>query len=243
MRMFLSVVIAVFCHISWSGACDLTFMTHVIKPLSWQDQQQEFHGLAYDLSASTMARMGCDRARVGLYPFARALRLVEEQDDMVLFPVARTPDRESAVKWVGPLILNGVYFYQRSDNAVVIHTLDQLKQLHSIGVGNGNASMTLLSQQGFKNLYPVNDEIQALRMLALKRVDAIAVGEVVIHQAEHGGDFGAAAFRKIDIKLYDSSLYIAFSKNVSDADIAKWQKQLDIVKKARYPSLYRQYIQ
>ncbi len=242
MRSQLALILSVLFYISGAQAENLSFMTHVIKPLSWIDQGREFHGLAYELCAMTMRRMGVDPPEVMLYPFARALHTVETQDDMVLFPVARTPDREDAVKWVGPLVSNGVYFYQRSDSTNLVHNIDDLKRLNSIGVGNSNASMILLSQQGFKNLYPVNDEIQALQMLALKRVDAVAVGEIVFQEAERSGEFGSHPFKKIDIKLYNSDLYMAFSKDVSDQEIQRWQRQLNEVKKAHYQALYDRYI-
>jgi len=222
-------------------ADDFVFMTHVIKPLSWQDPDHQYHGLAYELSALTMKRLGYSADAIENYPFARALRLVETTDDKVLFPVARIPERENVLKWVGPLFSNGVYFYQRK-NASRIRSLEDLKKLHSIGVGNQNATMALLLKKGFDNLYPVGTEIQAVKMLELDRVDAIAVGEVVMLAAERSGEYGLGAFQKTSVKLYDSDLYIAFSKNVSDDEIRRWKKQLDEVKRDWYPALYDRYI-
>ena len=240
---WMALLVAICCGLTPARADSLAFMTHVVRPLSWQDAEGRFHGIAYELSALTMQRMGYTPGAVQLYPFARALHLVQSADGKVVFPVARIPEREQTVKWVGPLVSNGVYFYLRSDDPSEIHALDDLKKLKSIGVGNRNASMALLTQQGFENLYPVNSEIQAVHMLGLGRVDAVAVGEVVFRDAERSGALGTQRFRKLDrLKLYDSDLYMAFSRNVGDEEIQRWRQQLDAVKKEWYQPLYDKYI-
>ena len=242
MRLLAVSMIVALSFIRCAVAGDMAFMTHVIRPLSWQDSQKQYRGLAYELSAMTMSRLGYKPQAIETYPFARALRLVETTDDQVLFPVARIPERENLVKWVGPLISNGVYFYQRKDAKTNIRTIEDLKKLPSIGVGRSNASMALLAKQGFRNLYPVSDETQAIQMLALGHVDAVAVGELVILAMQRSERLGPVAFRRIDIKLYDSDLYMAFSKNVSDQEIQRWQRGLTEVRKERFQTLYDHYI-
>jgi polar amino acid transport system substrate-binding protein len=143
---------------------------------------------------------------------------------------------------VGPIISNDVYFYKLTKNYFILNTLSDLKKLEHIGVGRGNASETLLIKEGFTNLYTVNNERNAILMLASGRVDVVPIGEMVINEMIKQADIDKTIIEKTNIKLTESVLYIGFSKNISDNEIKKWQEIFDIVKKEIYEDLYTKYI-
>jgi polar amino acid transport system substrate-binding protein len=176
-----------------------------------------------------MARLGDDAGAIKFYPFARAIRTVETRDNVAVFPVARTADRENSFKWVGPIATSGVYLYTRLSNTVPLKGLDDAKALKSIGVGNGNASMRLLEKAGFTNLVPINDEEMLIKMLLSGRVDAAPVSERVMDSVIKENDFDEKQIIKTKLKLYESSLYLAFSLSTPDAVIVKWQQAFEAV--------------
>ena len=51
-----------------------------------------------------------------------------------------------------------------------------------------------------------------------------------------------ALFEQTPLKLYENPLYIAFSKDVSDETIQRWQKALDKVKREKYSQLDHKYL-
>ena len=55
------------------------------------------------------------KIEVSLYPFQRALLMVQQQPNTALFIVARRPERENTVKWLGPLSSSYVYLYKHRD--------------------------------------------------------------------------------------------------------------------------------
>jgi polar amino acid transport system substrate-binding protein len=105
------------------------------------------------------------------------------------------------------------------------------KALKTIGVGNGNASMRLLEKAGFANLTPVNDEGMLIKMLFTGRVDAAPVSELVMDSAIKDNNFDEKQVIKTDLKLYESTLYLAFSLSTPDEVIVKWQAAFEAVKR------------
>jgi polar amino acid transport system substrate-binding protein len=210
---------------------DLLVITHELKPFVWSDRQGQLHGSAYDVVASILTRMGDDAGGIKYYPFARAIRAVATQGNVAVFPVARTSDREHSFKWVGPIATSGVYLYTRMSNTVPLNSLMDAKALKTIGVGNGNASMRLLEKAGFANLTPVNDEGMLIKMLFTGRVDAAPVSELVMDSAIKDNNFDEKQVIKTDLKLYESTLYLAFSLSTPDEVIVKWQAAFEAVKR------------
>lgn len=226
-----------------SHAENLRFITHELKPFTWTDEQSgATQGLVYDLCKETIVRMGHKKPKIEVFPFIRALKIAQSKDNIVVFHVARNGERERTLKWVGPIISNGVYFYKNKNSHFSVSSLDDLKKLNHIGVGRGNASETLLNELGFNNLYPVNNEMLAVEMLALNRVDAVPVGEMVVNELVRQAKLDIKLLEKTNIKLTESVLYMAFSKNISDTEIQKWQNTFDRVKREKYEALYQQYI-
>jgi polar amino acid transport system substrate-binding protein len=48
---------------------------------------------------------------------------------------------------------------------------------------------------------------------------------------------------RTDVKLYDSVVYLVFSKNISKSEISEWHKALDEVRKTKYDTIYKEYIE
>jgi polar amino acid transport system substrate-binding protein len=214
-------------------ADDILIITHELKPFVWLDRQGRLHGNAYELVLAIQARLGNDAQAIKYYPFARAIRTVETEDNVAVFPVARTPDREQRFKWVGPIATNGVYLYTLRSNAARLDSLEDAKTLKSVGVGNGNASMRFLEKAGFTNLVPTNDEEMLVKMLLSGRVDAAPVSEPVMDSAIKDNHVDQAQVIRTTFKLYDSALYLAFALNTPDDVIAKWQAAFEAVGQLR----------
>lgn len=217
------------------------FITHDIAPFSYVEQG-ELRGFAIDI-VREMMQMLDHPMTIELFPFPRGLWMAQTKSNIALFIVARNPEREHTIKWVGPLITNGVYFFKHSDNPTPMNSMDEIKQLQSIGVGRGNADHTYLTAQGFENLLANNNQLVSLQMLASKRIDATPMGELVMPEMAKQAGVNIAAIEKTDVKLYDTHLYLGFSLDVPDETIQQWQNALDRLKaNGRYKELYLKYV-
>ncbi len=219
----------------------ITFLTHDIRPFVYKENNK-FVGFGVEI-ITEMMNMVNYKNDFKYVPFNRALNTVQTQNNFAMFIVSRRPEREKTLKWVGPLISSGVYFYKKKENKTKINNLEDLKKFKAIGVARGNADHFYLKNKGYKNLLPVNTHDQLIRMLYLDRIDITPISEVVIDAiiTKRGFDFNL--IEKTNVKLYDSHLYLVFSKNIPESIITQWQSALIQLKKSeKYKRTYLKYI-
>lgn len=218
----------------------IDFTTHEIRPFAWEDDGVA-KGFAVEIVNHLFLQRGYNQP-ITFVPFKRGLKDVQTENDKAFFIMARRPERENQVKWVGPLITNGVYFYIRRNAGTQLKTLEDMLNLSRIGVASANADHAFLKSKGFNNLEVTSTQKQSLLMLESGRVDAIPVGELVFPELVKELGLSLSQFQKTAIKLYDSELYIGFSKNIPDENVSLWQSSLDKIKGTQeYNLLVQQY--
>ncbi|WP_051333324.1 substrate-binding periplasmic protein [Aliagarivorans marinus] len=184
----------------------LVMLTHYLKPFSYQEHGRR-QGLAVEQVEALVERMGV-AVEYRVVPFARGLRMVQTQSNTALFIVARRPEREDTVKWVGPLISSGVYFYQRRGRDLKLASLEQLReQSLSIGVQIGNADHHFLLEQGFSDLHLSNNQRQCMEMLYRGRIDLAPISEHVIGAMAEDAGISETEFENTGLKLYQLDVY------------------------------------
>jgi len=222
-------------------ANEIVFTTHFMKPFTWQEDG-EFKGFATEIVREMMKIMNHPE-KFQMYPFIRGLKEVQSESNRAFFIVARRPEREQTVKWVGPLVSNGVYFYKKKNSSVKLDSLEDLWNIKSIGVERGVADETFLHSKGFNNLVSVDNHQQLLQMLDAERIDVGSMGELVMPEMAKNAGINPNDFERTAIKLYDSEVNLVFSKDVSDQVVLKWQQALDDLKASgEYQKIYQKYI-
>jgi len=237
----LSVTLCLLANVNMAQATEIEFMTHFMRPFTWQEEGQH-KGFAVDIVREMMKSMNHPE-NFTMYPFLRGLKIVQAEPNRAFFIAARRPEREGTVKWVGPLVTNGVYFYKKKGSAVKVDSLEDLWNLDSIGVGVGLADDTFLQSKGFTNLFRVGNQKQLVQMLAAGRIDATPIGELVAREMALDAEIDPNEIERTGIKLYDSVVYLAFSKNVTDKVVSQWQQALDDLKTSgKYEEIYQKHI-
>ena len=216
-------------------------LTHNIKPFSYQENGQ-IKGFAVDVVNAIQLKVGVSLP-MKIYPFKRGLMRVQKTNNSALFIVARRPERENTVKWVGPLVSSNVYLYKNQNSSLKINTLADAKKVTRIAVGSGNADHVYLKNLGFDNLFPTNNQKQSLQMLYLSRIDLTPISEMVMGETLKEANINITEFERTNVMLYASTLYLAFSINTSDEEITTWQAALDTMKESgEYQIIYDKYI-
>lgn len=227
------------------SSTEITFLTHFIKPFTYAKNEDNtaYDGFAVEVVREMMNIMEYPQ-NFKMYPFNRALKMVQTEPNYALFIVARRPEREGTVKWVGPLATNGVYFYKKRGSEISINNLDAAKKVDRIGIGRGNADHTYLKNKDFNNLHPTDNQMQNLQMLLVDRISLTTIGEMVMPEMAREANIDPDLIERTDVKLYDSTVYIAFSNNIPDSEIEEWQQALDQLKASgKYQEIYNKYIQ
>ena len=131
------------------------------------------------------------------------------------------------MKWVGPIISSGVYFYQKRNYGLSLADLEDLKRVRNVGVVLGNDDSTYLDSQGLINLSTDKYQLQSFKKLNYGRVGVAPMSELVMPFLAKAADIDINSIERTPIKLYDSTLYIAFSNDTSDEVVALWQQAFD----------------
>ena len=231
-------------------AQNITFLTHSIAEQTFIDARGELRGLQgkglrgylVELVRELMIRTNHHPREFIEMPFARGLKLLQTQPNYALFNISRTAEREGTVKWVGPTYESATYFYKRAGSNIDIAIIEDAKKVSSIGVQNKAGNDTELTALGFTNLVRAKTQGHALKMMVLGRVDLVPVGENVVKTLAQQMDIDPELIERTPVKLWDTIGYIAFSKNIPDATIAKWQTALDELRRSnRYTELIQEY--
>ena len=118
------------------------------------------------------------------------------------------------------------------------------KEKYSVVVQRGNADHYFLKDKGFTGLSVTNNQMLSLQMVDKERVDLTPISELVMPELAKAAGIDLNNIQRTDVKLYDSTLYLAFSKNIPDKTVAEWQQALDSLKSSgKYQELYNNYLQ
>jgi polar amino acid transport system substrate-binding protein len=212
-----------------ASADDLQLLTHQLAPFTTTDSDEP-QGFAVDLVNEIM---GADaRPTLTIVPFARLLADVEQGPHTAGFIIARTPEREAKMQWVGPLIVTGVYVYVKVKSDFRLETLDDLRKLDRIGVENRNADDQFLTERGFSNIERRSSQASALLGVAADRLSAAPMSELVFDRLVRELHLAPGDFRRVPVKLYDVRLYLGVSKDVPHDRVAIWSAKLQELKES-----------
>ena len=117
------------------------FITHPLPPFSYIDNDL-LSGFSIDIVQAMMLHTQ-QTANIEMYPFNRAFQLLKSQPNTALFVIAKRPEREVNMKWVGPIISSGVYFYQKRNYGLSLADLEDLKRVRNAGTVLSNADHLL----------------------------------------------------------------------------------------------------
>lgn len=214
-------------------------MTEEYPPFNYTEGGK-LTGLATEVVLQLAKKLGHPED-IEMLPWARAYGLIQQNDGQILYSMTRTEEREKMFKWVGPVASNKWVFFAKKGSGMTIGSLADAKKVEKIGAYKDDAAESFLKAEGFANLDSVLNDEQNVPKLMAGRINLWIVGELQgIYKAKAKGV--ADQLEKVfDVK--DTQLYIAFSKNTPDAEVAKWQAALDAMKAdGSYDALIKKYM-
>ena len=186
-------------------------------------------GMAVDV-VRELARRSGQPISMEVVPWARAYREARTRPNAGVFVTMRTAEREPLFQWVGPITVNITSFYGLTDAAPRIDSLDDARRHGEIAIPREWYSHQLLLAEGFTNLHPVPGPDMVVQMLKHRRVKLMVMDNLGLPAyLARGG------LRADEVKLLFSFLrsytYIAFSSEIDHSLVARWQEELDDMKR------------
>jgi polar amino acid transport system substrate-binding protein len=146
-----------------------------ISPPHQTLQNGQVAGLTTTLVRQLLQQLPLD-ATFEVYPWARAVKIAGSTPNVMIYNIARTPEREALFHWIGPIAgyrLGFVRLKQRSD--IHIRQLDDARP-YSIAVQRDDFATEFLLKQQFKpgTQLQIQPDIEASwRMLLLGKADLL----------------------------------------------------------------------
>lgn len=164
-------------------------------------------------------------------PWVRALTLVAEQDNSLLFTMARTPEREKLYTWVDTIYLvNEGVFALKDRQDISIKSLEDVHQ-YSIALPRGDVSIKTLniSSEPSESVFIVEHQEQCIKMLSLNRVDLNYNNDVGFFVAAKMLGFNTSQFKQV-YKTRQTEMGIVANKNTDPEILTKIRQAIVILR-------------
>ena len=174
-----------------------------------------------------IAKAAGHRAPVSFLPWHRAMRDAQEGGHALIYPVARTPERERNWQWLAHLSTDEAVLLVRKDAVPDPSTLRSPLVLHKLRIGTLRDSLHALRLQneGVKSLdFAPNEEANA-RKLGAGRIQAWAVTRSVADYLLEREQIDRSLLHP-PVRRGMLALYLAASLDLSDAALRPWHLAL-----------------
>lgn len=166
---------------------------------------------------------------ISLIPWARAYNFLEHQDDVMLYSMTRSAERDKKFQWVGPLSPRTIWLWKlASRDDITASNLTDAKK-HMVGGVYEFASSKYLQEQGFR-VDMVSSINQNWKKLLRNRIDLVSALEL---EAAHSMQQLGRTFQDLEkVTILDDryDYYLAININIDPSNTKKLQAALDQMK-------------
>ena len=218
----------------------LTILTEEYAPLNFTENGK-VTGQATEVVEALLKRSGT-AGTIKAVPWKEGYETALEQPDTVLFSTAMNPERKGRFQWVGPVSLVDTNLYALKGSGISVGTLEDAKKAGTIAVVSGHYTEQMLKKEGFVNLrsYP-NDEA-ALKSLLRGETQLYMSANVAMPALLQKARVPAARVENA-FTVSTDLFYIAFSNATSPALAARWQSELDGMKRdGSFDAIYAKWL-
>mgnify|MGYP005846093653 CR=1 FL=1 len=218
-------------------ASEFFIMTEELKPFNYKENGK-LKGVSVEIVEEVLENIGYDNEFIRVYPWSRAINVLNSNKKAVLFSMSYTKQRAKKYKFACPLSEIEVHFFMNKNNDFKVKKLEDAKDL-TIGVVQDFAVHKYLVKKGFENFdYSSSTAIMVQKLLENK-IDAFGAVPYAIKSL----DFDTSHVKQSKIKLYTTELCIAFNNQISDIEVKKWENELlKIRQNGKYEAIYKKYI-
>ena len=172
------VVVLIFASCSaLSYAESIHIVTEILPP--WQTlHDEQLGGIATQVVKATLEEVDIDYD-IMIYPWARAYKLALEEENVLIYSIVRTQAREPLFHWVGVIGRIQEHFYKDAGrHDIQVQVLEDARK-YTIITPRQDFRHQFAEKHGF-NIYLVNNQMQALKMLLSGRGDLVLDDELTL---------------------------------------------------------------
>lgn len=227
----------------------MVVVTEDARPLHYQWQGQ-LQGEAPPLIDQLMKQAGL-RYSQQVYPWARAYMMASSLPNVLIYSIARTPEREPRFHWVGKLLTVQYAMYAlQSRPDIRARSMDDLHG-YRIGVTANDVRAHWLREQGLRDATPgmrngldvADNGLSNLHKLVQGRVDMVPTSLVGLKSFCLSEGVDCSRFRRVMVLPFSADLYVAASLSTPAASVAALRRAYAaMVRDGRYRKALAPYL-
>lgn len=205
-------------------------------------------GMSTEVVQAVLQEIGV-QASIQSMPWARAYDIALNAENVLIYSIVRTAQREKLFKWVGNIAPMHWYLYAKPGRPIQLNNLDDARQ-YQIGTVKEDVGEQYLVSRGFslgKNLQSSNKYAYNYEKLKYGRVDLWVANELnALYLVRQAGDDPARMLRpalSLPDLGGDDGLNMAFSLKTSDALVERFRQGLQAIRgNGRYAVIARKWL-
>ena len=203
---------------SAANAQNLRVVTENWPPYNFIDKNDQIVGNSTEIVKAVPEKAGFSYS-IEVHPWARSYSIAQNDSNVLIYTILRTPFRENLFKWVRPIAPANAYSFYRlaARDDLSLKTIEDAKR-HRIGVVRNNVIHQTLRQRGFvdgENIIAVNKQAQIIKMLFAHRLNYIILQERTANAEFTDAGFSIAKVQK-SVFFINAYSYMAYSNGTSD---------------------------
>ena len=187
-------------------------------------QDGKIAGPATDVLEKTLQLAGIKDYRLNLYPWARAYDMALNDANVLIYLVARTPEREAKFQWVGEFMQIRYHLYKLRERADIRASNLDAARNYTIGVMRNDLRHQYLQQQGFTRLVMSAQTAENFGQLLKHKVDMVPLSEAGAEAQCHNTAFDCAGLERVlPLDALTTGVYMAYSLATPHAVVERTQ--------------------
>lgn len=226
-----------------SYAQDIRVVLDEFPPYNYSEQGEVLGG-STEVVESILNILDMD-VKFEVLPWSRAYKQALENENTLIYTIARNSDREGLFKWIGPIsAYNAVLIAKADRNDIVINSLDDARR-YKIGSTLKDVRTNYLLSKGFQNLQQVGTNRLNLKKLIEGRIDLWLEDE---QTANYLHQTAKPQIRDQIKKIYTLEVgsgygYMAFNNETSDVLVEKFRDALTkIMNDGTYAKIHARHV-
>ena len=206
----------------------LNIYTESFPPYNFMDKNGTVSGSSTAVVMEIMKRLNTS-GRIELLNWSASYNHALNEQHSVLYSAERTPARENLFRWAGPIGEYDYTFFSKNGSIENISILDDAKKARSICVVKDDARDQFLESSGFVNLVLAPNDMTCAGMVQAGDAELWLGSDTNFEDIVADGGYLASEFQPI-ITVKRTELYLAFSRDIPQSVVDKWQNSLDSMK-------------
>ncbi|MEO5795325.1 MAG: transporter substrate-binding domain-containing protein [Rhodoferax sp.] len=233
---------------TWSAPAveTIKILTEEYPPFNFTDKGK-ITGLGTEVVQAVLKEINIE-GQFQSVPWARAYETAQTTENVLIYSINRSKEREKLFKWVGQITPTDFYLFSLKSRNIRLGSLDEAKPLQ-IGTVNQDIGEQYLASQGFSvghNLQSSSKYELNYEKLKLGRVDLWVMNELGAYfiSRQAGDDPAVVLSKTLRIaELSGGGNYMAFGLKTPDAMVERFRKGLEAIKKnGTYDALQKRWL-